>query len=137
MDVFSLDDSVHDRSANTSDENETVAVPPLFKISALWGKYKYLYYLNPPLILLGFFFLILTPKSNILYGVLLLSGAFIGVSSNTRYQIINGLEHVVEASPMNKRFPAIAMAFTVGARFSNNIYGGMQFVDWARWSGCH
>lgn len=63
-------------------------------------------------------------------------GVFLGYSSNTRYQIINGLERVVEASPMSKRFPAIAMAFTVGARFSNNIYGGMQFVDWARLSGC-
>lgn len=49
---------------------------------------------------------------------------------------MNGLERVVEASPMSKRLPAIAMAFTVGVRFSNNIYGGMQFVDWARWSGC-
>lgn len=27
------------------------------------------------------------------------------------------------------------MAFTVGVRFANNIYGGMQFVDWAKWSG--
>jgi hypothetical protein len=25
----------------------------------------------------------------------------------------------------------VAMAFTVGVRFVNNIYGGMQFVDWA------
>jgi hypothetical protein len=31
--------------------------------------------------------------------------------------------------------PPVAMAFTVGVRFVNNIYGGMQFVDWARWSG--
>lgn len=63
------------------------------------------------------------------------TGVFLAVSSNTRYQIVNGLERVVEASPVAKRVPTIAMAFTVGIRFANNIYGGMQFVDWARWSG--
>ncbi|THU69317.1 hypothetical protein C4D60_Mb08t13160 [Musa balbisiana] len=68
-------------------------------------------------------------KSAVLWGV------FLAVSSNTRYQIINGLERVVEASPFAKRIPPVAMAFTVGVRFANNIYGGMQFVDWARWSG--
>ncbi|XP_020101743.1 protein RETICULATA, chloroplastic-like [Ananas comosus] len=63
-------------------------------------------------------------------------GVFLAVSSNTRYQIINGLERLVEASPVARRVPSVAMAFTVGVRFANNIYGGMQFVDWARWSGC-
>uniref|UniRef100_A0A5B7BDJ4 Uncharacterized protein n=1 Tax=Davidia involucrata TaxID=16924 RepID=A0A5B7BDJ4_DAVIN len=62
-------------------------------------------------------------------------GVFLAVSSNTRYQIINGLECLVEASPLAKRVPPVAMAFTVGVRFANNIYGGMQFVDWAKWSG--
>ncbi|XP_039014124.1 protein RETICULATA-RELATED 1, chloroplastic-like [Hibiscus syriacus] len=62
-------------------------------------------------------------------------GVFLGVSSNTRYQIINGLERLVEASPAAKQVPPLAMAFTVGVRFANNIYGGMQFVDWAKWSG--
>lgn len=62
-------------------------------------------------------------------------GVFLAVSSNTRYQIINGLERLVEASPVAKRAPPVAMAFTVGVRFANNVYGGMQFVDWARWSG--
>lgn len=64
-----------------------------------------------------------------------LAGVFLAVSSNTRYQIINGLERVVEASPIAKQVPPVAMAFTVGVRFANNVYGGMQFVDWARWSG--
>ncbi|KAK9130204.1 hypothetical protein Sjap_010691 [Stephania japonica] len=63
-------------------------------------------------------------------------GVFLAVSSNTRYQIINGLERIVETSPLAKQVPPIALAFTVGVRFANNIYGGMQFVDWARWSGC-
>jgi hypothetical protein len=64
-----------------------------------------------------------------------ISGVFLAVSSNTRYQIINGLERVVEGSAFAKQVPPIALAFTVGVRFANNVYGGMQFVDWARWSG--
>ncbi|KAL6574677.1 hypothetical protein OROMI_011962 [Orobanche minor] len=62
-------------------------------------------------------------------------GVFLAVSSNTRYQVINGLERIVEASPLAKQVPPVAMAFTVGVRFANNVYGGMQFVDWARLSG--
>ncbi|KAB1224208.1 hypothetical protein CJ030_MR2G013750 [Morella rubra] len=62
-------------------------------------------------------------------------GVFLAVSSNTRYQVINGLERLVEASAFAKQVPPVAMAFTVGVRFANNVYGGMQFVDWARWSG--
>eukprot|EP00271_Cylindrocystis_brebissonii_P003811 TRINITY_DN15055_c0_g1_i1.p1 TRINITY_DN15055_c0_g1~~TRINITY_DN15055_c0_g1_i1.p1 ORF type:complete len:307 (-),score=57.99 TRINITY_DN15055_c0_g1_i1:1026-1844(-) len=58
---------------------------------------------------------------------------FMAVSSNTRYQIINGLERVVETSAIARRVPLAASAFTVGIRFGNNVYGGMQFVDWARW----
>ncbi|CAN8301017.1 unnamed protein product [Cochlearia groenlandica] len=62
-------------------------------------------------------------------------GVFLGLSSNARYQIINGLERVVEGSSAAKRVPVVAMAFTVGVRFANNVYGGMQFVDWAKLSG--
>ncbi|CAK9143548.1 unnamed protein product [Ilex paraguariensis] len=62
-------------------------------------------------------------------------GVFLAVSSNTRYQVINGLERLVEASPLAKQVPPVALVFTFGVRFANNIYGGMQFVDWARWSG--
>lgn len=62
-------------------------------------------------------------------------GVFLAVSSNTRYQVVNGLERVVEGSAIAKRLPLVAMAFTVCIRFANNTYGGMQFVDWARWSG--
>ncbi|CAL0302677.1 unnamed protein product [Lupinus luteus] len=62
-------------------------------------------------------------------------GVFLAVSSNTRYQVVNGLERLVEASPVAKQVPPVALAFTVGVRFANNVYGGMQFVDWARWSG--
>ncbi|MCO5568937.1 hypothetical protein L7F22_022640 [Adiantum nelumboides] len=62
-------------------------------------------------------------------------GVFLAVSSNTRYQVVNGLERVVEGSALARRLPVIAMAFTICIRFANNTYGGMQFVDWARWSG--
>ncbi|KAJ4907978.1 reticulata-related 1 [Raphanus sativus] len=62
-------------------------------------------------------------------------GVFLGLSSNARYQIINGLERVVEGSTAAKRIPVVAMSFTVGVRFANNVYGGMQFVDWAKLSG--
>lgn len=62
-------------------------------------------------------------------------GGFMALSSNTRYQIVNGLERVVESSAVAQKVPLIAMAFTVGIRFANNIYGGMQFVDWARFAG--
>ncbi|MFS8025379.1 hypothetical protein Hanom_Chr16g01474261 [Helianthus anomalus] len=46
----------------------------------------------------------------------------------------NGMESLVEASPLAKQVPEVATAFTV-VHFANNIYGGMHFVDWARWSG--
>lgn len=62
-------------------------------------------------------------------------GVFLAISSNTRYQIINGLERLVEGSPLAKRVPPIALGFTFGVRFANNVYGGMQFVDWARSTG--
>lgn len=62
-------------------------------------------------------------------------GVFLAISSNTRYQIINGLECLVEGSPLAKRVPPIALGFTFGVRFANNVYGGMQFVDWARSTG--
>lgn len=75
------------------------------------------------------------PSSAKLYRPTCLTGVFLAVSSNTRYQIINGLERLVEASPLAKRVPPVALAFTVGVRFANNVYGGMQFVDWARLSG--
>ncbi|KAL8496455.1 hypothetical protein ACS0TY_020245 [Phlomoides rotata] len=70
-----------------------------------------------------------------LVGSAVLWGVFLAVSSNTRYQSINGLERVVEMSPLAKQIPPVARAFTVGVRFVNNIYGGMQFVDWAKRSG--
>ncbi|KAF9591301.1 hypothetical protein IFM89_003613 [Coptis chinensis] len=99
------------RNVNKSDED--IPVPPLVKSAALWD-------------------------SVVAYAVkgAGFGGVFLAVSSNTRYQIINGLERVMETSALTKQVPPIALAFTVGIRFANNIYGGMQFIDWARLSGC-
>ncbi|KAG2296541.1 hypothetical protein Bca52824_043210 [Brassica carinata] len=58
-------------------------------------------------------------------------GVFLGLSSNAHYQIINILERVLEGSTESKCIHVVAVAFKVGVRFSNNVYGGVQFVDWA------
>jgi hypothetical protein len=60
---------------------------------------------------------------------------FMGVSSNTRYQIVFGLERLVEGTALAKNVPAIANLATIAIRFANNIYGGEQFIDMARWAG--
>lgn len=62
-------------------------------------------------------------------------GLFMGVSSNTRYQVVAGLERAMELTPLAKSLPLTANVFTVFIRFVNNIYGGEQFVDMARWAG--
>lgn len=61
-------------------------------------------------------------------------GAFMGVSANTRYQIVFGLERVVDET-IARRVPQIAYFTTMGIRFVNNIIGGEQFIDMARWAG--
>ncbi|RZR92355.1 hypothetical protein BHM03_00020631, partial [Ensete ventricosum] len=120
------------RSVRKSDED--IPVPPLVKSAVLWGMRINAKHdsLDKSLLYVEFATTscCLIPDESACN-----SGVFLAVSSNTRYQIVNGLERVVEASPFAKRIPPIAMAFTVGVRFANNIYGGMQFVDWARWSG--
>ncbi|MFS8032081.1 hypothetical protein Hanom_Chr17g01553441 [Helianthus anomalus] len=42
-------------------------------------------------------------------------GVFLAGSANTRYQIVNGMESLVEASPLVKHVAVVAMAFTVGS----------------------
>ena len=59
---------------------------------------------------------------------------FMGVSSNTRYQIVVGLERVVDLT-IAKRVPQIAYFTTILIRFVNNIIGGENFIDMARWAG--
>lgn len=57
-------------------------------------------------------------------------GLFMGASSNTRYQIVVGLERAIESLPLSKRLPVIASAATIVIRFANNIYGGQLAVSW-------
>lgn len=61
-------------------------------------------------------------------------GAFMGLSANTRYQIVFGLERIVDET-IAKRIPQIAYLTTTLIRFANNIVGGEQFIDMARWAG--
>ena len=59
---------------------------------------------------------------------------FMGVSANTRYQIVFGLERIVDDT-IARRIPQIAYLTTMAVRFGNNIIGGEQFIDMARWAG--
>jgi hypothetical protein len=135
--------------------DEEVAVPSILKSALLWGMDHFLLCnaeallysechehllclmmaIVRELLHFGLYALGRFQSLILLSSSLVRAAVFMGVSSNTRYQIINGLERVVEGSVISKRVPQIALAFTVGIRFANNIYGGMQFVDWARHFG--
>ncbi len=49
-------------------------------------------------------------------------------------QLVYGLEHLVEVT-VAKRIPAAAAATTLIARLANNVVGGENFIDMARWTG--
>lgn len=51
-----------------------------------------------------------------------------GVSSNTRYQLLNGLDLVLQP----RMSPTAFKAFSTAIRLSNNILGGMSFVTLAK-----
>jgi len=59
---------------------------------------------------------------------------FMGVSSNVRYQLVNGLEFAAERSPLRSSVPALN-AVSLVLRFTNNIVGGQNFIDMARYFG--
>lgn len=61
-------------------------------------------------------------------------GFFMGVSSNLRYQTVFGLERLVDLT-VAKKVPQIAYGTTIAIRFTNNIVGGENFIDIARWAG--
>ena len=61
-------------------------------------------------------------------------GLFMGVSSNLRYQAVYGIERLVDLT-IAKKVPPIAYATTIGVRFYNNVFGGENFIDLARWAG--
>jgi hypothetical protein len=68
-------------------------------------------------------------------GTALVWGIFMGVSSNLRYQAVFGIERLVGESAAAKSLPALAAATTVAVRFVNNVIGGEQFIDFARYFG--
>ena len=49
-------------------------------------------------------------------------------------QLVYGLEHLVEVT-VAKKIPAAAAATTLVARLANNVIGGENFIDMARWTG--
>lgn len=49
-------------------------------------------------------------------------------------QLVYGLEHLVEVT-VAKKVPAAAAATTLIARLANNVIGGENFIDMARWTG--
>ncbi len=49
-------------------------------------------------------------------------------------QLVYGLEHLVEVT-VAKKIPAAAAATTLIARLANNVIGGENFIDMARWTG--
>ncbi|KDD72152.1 hypothetical protein H632_c3782p0, partial [Helicosporidium sp. ATCC 50920] len=61
-------------------------------------------------------------------------GLFMGVSANLRYQTVFGIESLVDRT-VAKSVPALGYATTLAVRFGNNVLGGEQFVDLARWAG--
>jgi hypothetical protein len=47
---------------------------------------------------------------------------------------VYGIEHLVEVT-VAKKVPALAYITTLVVRFGNNIIGGENFIDMARWTG--
>jgi hypothetical protein len=58
---------------------------------------------------------------------------FMGVSSNLRYQLVNGWEaHLLPQLPLNK---ALDTLVTFAVRFGNSYVGGEMWIWWARFVG--
>lgn len=63
-------------------------------------------------------------------------GAFLAASSNTRFQIVEGMELGI-ARLAAGRAPAVVNGSIVGLRLANNYWGGVQFVQFFRFLGLH
>ncbi len=63
-------------------------------------------------------------------------GAFMALSSNTRFQIVEGMERAIAHFCGGAQKPAVN-AGIVTLRFANNYWGGVQFVQFFRWIGLH
>lgn len=63
-------------------------------------------------------------------------GAFMALSSNTRFQAVEGLERAI-AKLFNGTSSAVVNSAIVALRFANNYWGGVQFVQFFRYLGLH
>lgn len=63
-------------------------------------------------------------------------GAFMALSSNTRFQIVEGLERAI-AIACNTSSAPLVNAGIVTLRFANNYWGGVQFIQFFRFLGLH
>lgn len=63
-------------------------------------------------------------------------GAFMAFSSNTRFQIVEGMELGIARLAAGRAQPAVN-AGIVALRFANNYWGGVQFVQFFRYLGLH
>lgn len=46
-----------------------------------------------------------------------------------------GLERILEGMKIAQKYPIILNGGSVAIRFTNNVIGGEQFIDMARWAG--
>jgi len=63
-------------------------------------------------------------------------GFFMAVSSNTRFQLVEGLERGASML-LRDKYDALLKAVIFTLRFGNNYYGGINFVQMFRWMGLH
>eukprot|EP00741_Cyanophora_paradoxa_P005127 tig00000863_g4969.t1 len=64
----------------------------------------------------------------------LLYGTFMSSSSNTRYQLLNGVEQYI-VDPMLHNLPNVSKVATFLLRFGNTFWGSSQWVDFTRLMG--
>ena len=60
-------------------------------------------------------------------------GAFMALSSNPRFQLVEGLERLSQW--VLRRHPMANRAVIIALRLANNFYGGIHFVQFFRWTG--
>lgn len=63
-------------------------------------------------------------------------GAFMGLSGNTRFQIVEGFELGI-ARLFAGRANSVVNSGIIALRFANNYWGGVQFVQFFRYLGLH
>lgn len=63
-------------------------------------------------------------------------GAFMSLSSNTRFQIVEGMERGIAVLTKGSKAPLVNYGI-VALRTANNYWGGVQFVQFFRFLGLH